>query len=57
MGEVLALCKGEDEDGGCRTAPEALGSNPARRGRGRKDGQKRARLEAGVEEGTGLNGN
>lgn len=57
MGEVLALCKGEDEDGGCRTAPEALGSNPARRGRSRKDGRKRARLEAGVEEGTGLNRN
>ena len=46
MGRILAICKGADEDwNGCPVS-EALGSDSARRRRGRENDQHGAALEA-----------
>lgn len=45
MGRILALGKGADEDRGWRSVHEALGSDSARRGRGRENGKQGASLE------------
>lgn len=56
MGRILALGKGADEDRGWRSVHEALGSDSARRRRGRENGQHAAALEALGEVSTGGRG-